>query len=534
MSSSNGQPKSAKKEAKSSRPKVTIHVAPTNRKASREVVAKWGDREEFIDVLDPFRAAAREKYVRRLAEAWKVEPDRLRHIKKLLVAKAKAADDLADQAAPQRAEEDAEAGAQADPSARALEETPEEVREAAEAFLKNPKMMDELAKDFEKLGMAGETEFATTEYIIATSRLLDRPLGGSVKASSSSGKSYVTEIVSSLMPEEALLVATDITPNALYYLLPGSLRHKLVVVGERKHMSTSGEADAANATLALREMMSRGRLDKYVPMHVDGVLATAHVVQEGPIAYLETTTQQEVYEEDATRMLSLATNESPEQTAAIMAIQAKQAAWATASSDEQAAIRAKHQTAQRLLKRRRVRIPFAERLALPSTKLVARRAFPQLLGVIEAVALLRQRIKTESEDSDLAAHANDYEIAYRLMLPVLQRALAPLSKRALDLLAVIVAHRQQPQIFTRTDCKEWAGIGTTETRNRLNLLVEAGLVEQVKGDRGVRYEYKVLTTRSASPPSLAGLITPAELRKQLEEAKKATKPAKKKAPTSRK
>ena len=95
--------------------------------------------------------------------------------------------------------------------------------------------MDELADDLKTLGIAGETQLATTEYVICTSRMLDKPLGGSVKSSSSSGKSYVLEIVTSLMPEEDVLAATDITANALYYLPPDSLRHKAVVVSERKH-----------------------------------------------------------------------------------------------------------------------------------------------------------------------------------------------------------------------------------------------------------------------------------------------------------
>ena len=38
---------------------------PQDGKASRAVVARWGNRE-FADVLDPYRASAREKFVARL------------------------------------------------------------------------------------------------------------------------------------------------------------------------------------------------------------------------------------------------------------------------------------------------------------------------------------------------------------------------------------------------------------------------------------------------------------------------------------
>ena len=283
-------------------------------------------------------------------------------------------------------------------------------------------------------------------------------------------------------------------------------------------MSTVDEADSANATLALREMMSRGRLDKFVPMKTQDGLETRHISQEGPIAYLETTTQQEIYEEDATRLLSLATDESREQTTAIMTIQARQAAWETASVEELETIRQKHRTAQRLLRPRRVRIPYAPLLALPATTLVARRAFPQLLGVIESVALLRQFQKTVHADGHIEADVTDYQIAYGLMLPVLGRTFAPLGQRAEALYAEILNHASPEHVFTRADCQKWSGLGLTEVRNRLNLLVEAGLVEQVTGGaRGVQYTYRMLTRRHVTrEPALAELITPEELSQQME------------------
>src|SRR5262249_31302773 len=150
-------------------------------------------------------------------------------------------------------------------------------------------------------------------------------------------------------------------------------------------------------------------------------------------------------------MLSLATDESHEQTAAILAVQAKQAAWVAATPDDQQAIRLKHQTAQRMLRQLRVKIPFAQKLVLPSSKLVARRAFPQLLSFIRAVALLRQFRKKVHNDDYVVATPQDYTVAYNLMLPVLRRVFAPLSERALVLLAAIRNIAVMNQVFTRSD-----------------------------------------------------------------------------------
>ncbi len=496
--------------------KIEIHVAPRNGKAARQVVAKWCDGT-FVDEVNTEKAAAREKFVARLAIKMNLDNSdpTLVTVEDDLVEEAEKADAIAETAAKKGTQPEV------DETAKALKETPTDVLELAKAFLSNPDLLEELADDFQKLGIAGEKELATIEYIIGTSRLLPKPLGGSVKSASSSGKSYVTEMVTSLFPPEVVITATDITPSALYYCQEGKLKNKLIVVGERRHTGSSDDAIAANATLALREMLSRGRLDKMVPMKTEGgEIRTQHIRQEGPIAYLETTTQQQIFEEDATRLLALATDESPQQTAAILEMQARQAAWKTASPQEQDAVRQKHQTAQRLLKKVKVRIKFAEHLKIPPISLAARRAYPQLLGCIEAVALLRQMTKTIREDGSVDARSSDYAIAYELMMPILRRTFAPLSERAVKLLGVIQVNAGTGKTFDRGDCAKWAGVGLTEVRHRLDSLIEAGCVEQLAGGKGVRYTYKFVSGKVVKTPGLSNLITPYALWEAITKPKK--------------
>jgi hypothetical protein len=169
-----------------------------------------------------------------------------------------------------------------------------------------------------------------------------------------------------------------------------------------------------------------------------------------------------------------------------------------------------------------VRIPFAEKLILPNSKLISRRAFPQLLTLIETVALLRQYQKKPHRDGHIEAHSNDYKIAYDLMRPILGRTFAPLPQRATKMLSTILQRVGSQQPFTRSDCQQWAGVGATEVRNRLVPLVEAGLLEQLKGDRGVRFEYRVISENIPWGATLSGLITPATLRKQLRKKPKAS------------
>jgi hypothetical protein len=147
-------------------------------------------------------------------------------------------------------------------AATMLATMPESVRGAARAMLDSHDLMQTVVQDIGRLGVAGERELGVTLYLAGVSRLLPHPLAVILQGPSSSGKSFVAGRVSKLFPPEAVLTATQLTPQALFYLDPGSLVHRLVVVGERSRME---ELEAAEATRALREMLSDGQLPSWCP-----------------------------------------------------------------------------------------------------------------------------------------------------------------------------------------------------------------------------------------------------------------------------
>ena len=125
-------------------------------------------------------------------------------------------------------------------------------------------------------------------------------MAGIVQAASSSGKSYVIDRVARMFPPENVVRATTMTTQSLYYMEPGSLSHKFGVAGERSRVQND---DTAEATRALREMLSGGQLTKLVPMKLCGEITTQLIQQPGPIAYVESTTLTDIFDED--RNLSL-------------------------------------------------------------------------------------------------------------------------------------------------------------------------------------------------------------------------------------
>jgi hypothetical protein len=505
---------------------LELYVAPANGHRTRTVDVVT-DNIRHRDQINTSKASERKKFINNLAAKLGVDAPELSYLDGELVTKSDSADVAGEQ-------ESTAVGGQQPSAEELLAETEPEIVRAAEQLLMSKHLLDELDHDFEQLGIVGENDLARTVWFVGTSRLLRKPLGAIVQAASSSGKSHVTNSVIRLFPIEAVAKATDITPQALYYMPQGHLRNKFVCVAERKHMDTKDAAGAANDTLQLREMLSSGELSKMVTVKGEnGGQVTQVLTQPGPIAYLETTTSAEIFDEDATRLLPLVTDESSEQTARIMKHAAGLAAGRGPSDEVIDRIIKKHHAAQRMLERFDVAIPFADKLAIPATKLVARRAYIQLLSCIEAVALFRQKQKKKNRKGRITASVMDYRIAYKLMLPIVRRIFGSVNEKSVELFNVIKANcREKP--FTMQNCMEWAERSRATIRQRLPQLIDAELV-QVEGYevQGKTTQYRLVAENADDLRGTVGLISPDELeqvltaeRQQREQGRLANAPVK--------
>jgi 5S rRNA maturation endonuclease (ribonuclease M5) len=150
----------------------------------------------------------------------------------------------------------------------ASEETPMEVSssptitesERAEALslLRRPDLLDQVARDIDTLGYVGEETNKRLLYLVAVSRKLEDPLSAIVLSQSGAGKSGLTEAVERLCPPEDVVLLTRLTPQSLYYVEPGFLDQKLVIVEERYG---SMEAD-----YSIRVLQSRKKLIAAAPI----------------------------------------------------------------------------------------------------------------------------------------------------------------------------------------------------------------------------------------------------------------------------
>lgn len=392
-----------------------------------------------------------------------------------------------------------------------LSAMPAAVKDQARDMLENPALADAIADDIGVL-VAGERELALTAYMVGTSRLLTKPLACIIQGQSSSGKSFVISQVGTMFPAECLITSSQMTPQALFHLEPGSLMHRFVVAGERSRVQND---DKAEGTRALREMLSEGRLTKLMPVKIDGEIKTVTIHQEGPIAFIESTTVQNVFGEDANRCIMIMTDEQPAQTKRILEKIGDDCEGKSPPGLADA-VRLKHHALQRMLKSYIVVVPYAGKLArmVSAERVEARRAGPQLFSMIQASAVLHQYQRKIDEHGRLLADFGDYILAHHLLAGPLSRSLGGrLSDAAVRFHVRLIGYVKQGQAFTSRDIVAHER-GTASKRavyGWLSELHDAGLIDLIEAGRGPKPATWKLTGLDPDQATGNPLPTPAEL-----------------------
>lgn len=353
-------------------------------------------------------------------------------------------------------------------------------RDAAERLLAAEDLLDRAALALEHLGHVGEEEVKRLAYLVATSRLLARPLSALLLAPSGTGKSAILDAVAALLPPEAVVTLARLTPQALFYAGPDALRHRLVIVDEFE-----GQQDAAHA---VRVLQSRGELRQSVT--IKG--RAEEVVARGPVAVMSGTTLTDLDPQNLSRCVELALDDGPEQTRRVQAAQAR--AWAGGAGGGGARgprldLQAWHD-AQRLLAEEApvaVAIPFAPTLVFPARTTADRRTSAKVLGLVAAHALLHARQRPRDREGRVVAAPEDHAAVVALLRPAAADALDGLSPRAARLLRWLAAEGQPRTRRQAAAALAW-GYNTAKRAAEELLAQEAVAVV----DRGPPAAYRVL------------------------------------------
>ena len=377
-------------------------------------------------------------------------------------------------------------------------------REAALAFLRDPKLLDRILVDFAACGVVGEETNKLVGYLAAVSRKLAQPLAIVVQSTSAAGKTALMEAVLSFVPPEERIKYSALTGQALFYLSETNLKNKILAIVE--------EEGAEKASYALKLLQSEGELT-IASTGKDpqtGRMVTQEYRVEGPVMIFLTTTAVDIDEELLNRCLVLTVDEGREQTAAIHRLQRERETLAgLLRSESRAAVLGLHRNAQRLLRSLRVVNPFAERLTFLDDRTRTRRDHMKYLALIRTIALLHQHqrpIRTAEHAGQsvefIEVTLDDIAAANRLAHDVLGRCLdelPPQTRRLLELIERMVAQRSTERkiergdiLFSRRELREFIGWGDTQTRVHLERLIRLEYLITHRGSVGQTFVYELV------------------------------------------
>lgn len=359
-------------------------------------------------------------------------------------------------------------------------------REDALVLLRAPNLIERVVSDFGRVGFVGEETALTVGYLGTISRFLDDPLALLIVSRSGAGKSTLQDALCDFVPEESLARYTRVTGQALFYTGESSLRHKVLSIAE------DGGAEAA--AYSIRNLQSAQAL-KIAATRTDpttGKLKAEEYEVKGPVFIMLTTTAPEALDfETRNRFVQLGIDESREQTRRILARQREgDTLDGILRREEGAAIRRKHQNAQRLLRPLKVVNPFAPSLVYPDERLQMRREQRKYLALIRSIALLHQHqreIKRVEHDGQEVEYVevvpSDIALANRLARAVLGRSLDELAQPTRLLLKHLaeMTRGHAPRRFTRQDIRDATGWSDHQVRTHLAHLLTLEYVVLASG-----------------------------------------------------
>ncbi len=376
------------------------------------------------------------------------------------------------------------------PKSPEKKELSESERKAAITFLKSRDLLKRTREMLSASGIVGEEENSLIAFLTYSSRKRRVPLHLMFLGSSGSGKTWLQEKVSELMPQEDKLEITTLSSNAFYYFGREELKHKLLLIED---------LDGAESVLyPLRELQSKRRISKTVTLKDSkGNLKTVTLNVEGPVCVSGCTTREKLYEDNANRCILLYMDTSAEQDQRIMDYQRKLSAGRI-DEGGQRKVRELMQNVQRILQPITVKNPYATYLKLPEEVFKPRRTMLLLLLFTETITYYHQyqrELKTDQQTGEqyIESTIEDIETAFRLLEDTLLKKSDELSEACRSFFERLKVHlkKQATESFYAKEIRSAFRITPSSLKRYLFELERMGHIKITRGSRYKGYEYKV-------------------------------------------
>lgn len=362
-------------------------------------------------------------------------------------------------------------------------------RKAAIQYLKSENLLARTKQAIAQSGLVGEETNSLIAYLTYTSRKRHTPLHLMCLGASGTGKTWLQERVSELMPEEDKIEITTLSMNAFYYFGKEELKHKLLLIEDM---------DGAEAVLyPLRELKSKRKISKTVTLKDSkGNLKTVTLNVEGPVCISGCTTREQLYEDNANRCILLYMDNSPEQDKKIMDYQRRLSAGLIDQYEERK-VREQIKNVQRILKPISVRNLYATFLNLPEAVFKPRRTMLLLLMFTETITYYQyqRELKTDEDTGEqyIESTVEDIEAAFTLLETTLLKKSDELNDACRNFFERLKTYlkEQDTEAFYSKEVRSAVRLSPSSLGRYLYELERMGYIKITRGNRYKGFEYKI-------------------------------------------
>jgi DNA primase catalytic core len=357
-------------------------------------------------------------------------------------------------------------------------------------YLQSSKLMERTNNDIGRTGMIGEENNRLLMYLVFTSRLREQPLHIISLGASGTGKTYLQEKISELIPEQEKLEITILSENAFYYFDRKELKNKLVLIEDMD--------GAMDVLYPLRELQSKKRISKRVPIKDSkGNMKTVSLVVEGPICLAGTTTKERLYEDNANRSLLIYLDGSSEHKEMIMDYQRQLSAGKVRTKEENE-MKEFFKDMQTVLKPIKVRNPYAELLKLPEYIFKPLRTNAHYLATIETITFYHQyqrEIRTDANTGEryIETTLEDIKWANILLKDVLLAKADELPRAVREFFESLKrwVKKEQKENFYAKEVRERLRMYPMKVNRYMHELESRGFIRKTGGNKKTGFEYEI-------------------------------------------
>ncbi|QMU66184.1 MAG: toprim domain-containing protein [Flavobacteriaceae bacterium] len=365
-------------------------------------------------------------------------------------------------------------------------------KQAALVLLKDKDFIKKLTQKLQDTGIVGEEKKALFLFTILLSHQMNHTLHAMVQGTSGSGKSHLIKKVADCMfNQNKIKRFTRVSEKSFYNYGSYDLQHCGIILEDYDGL---GE----EAQLAWRELQSNGQLSSSVSLknEITGEIKSGEKHVYGPIASLVATTKFRLYEDNQSRVFTIAIDESEQQTEKVLAYMAQKSSKGITDAQEQQAV-LEIQNLVSLLKPYSVQNKY--RLHLPKTTQQRRRLTQMLHDFIEQITLLhqynRQRIAADTQEPQtLITKLEDLELAVDLMFEsiVLKTdELDGILRQFYENLKKYITPKGENTDFTQREIRQEFRISKSQTQRYFNELLELEYIQKSSVGGRNTFVYKI-------------------------------------------